>query len=146
MNLRSIPLIPTLIVGLAVVVMIALGFWQLGRADEKELLLAQYRAVSEDAQRIPYPETENALERGVLLCDGDTLRLSDLPPGVGRGGGPKTPAQETSLSIKLRTAQLERELIARALTQTEGNRSQAARLLEISYKALLYKIRDYGLE
>ena len=41
---------------------------------------------------------------------------------------------------------LERALIERALAQTEGNRTQAARLLDISYKALVYKIRGYGLE
>jgi two-component system, NtrC family, response regulator AtoC len=40
---------------------------------------------------------------------------------------------------------LEKELIVQALASSKGNRSQAAKLLEISYKALLYKIRDYGL-
>ena len=37
-------------------------------------------------------------------------------------------------------------LSAAALERSGGNRSQAAKLLEISYKALLYKIRDYELE
>ena len=41
---------------------------------------------------------------------------------------------------------LEALLIRRALSATGGNRSQAARLLDISYKALVYKIRGYGLE
>jgi two-component system response regulator AtoC len=49
------------------------------------------------------------------------------------------------LSIKKRTAALEQSLIQQALQQTKGNRSQAARLLDISYKALVYKIRGYGL-
>ena len=49
------------------------------------------------------------------------------------------------LSIKLRVAQLERELIVKALEQTGGNRTQAAKVLEISYKALVYKIRDFGI-
>lgn len=42
MNLRSIPIIPTLVVLLAVAVMIALGLWQLDRRDQKEALLARY--------------------------------------------------------------------------------------------------------
>ena len=50
------------------------------------------------------------------------------------------------LSIKFHTANLERLLIERALQRTAGNRSQAARLLGISYKALVYKIRGYGLD
>ena len=41
---RKLPLLPTLVVGVAVAIMIALGFWQLRRAGEKEALLAQYRA------------------------------------------------------------------------------------------------------
>ena len=36
-------------------------------------------------------------------------------------------------------------LIRRALEQTKGNRTQAAKLLEISHRALLYKIKDYGI-
>ena len=39
----------------------------------------------------------------------------------------------------------EAEAIARALEQTNWNRKQAAALLKISYKALLYKIRQYGI-
>ena len=46
---RKLPLLPTLVVGIAVAIMIALGFWQLRRAGEKEALLAQYRA----AQNMP---------------------------------------------------------------------------------------------
>ena len=42
--IRKLPLIPTLIVAAAMATMIALGFWQLRRADEKEALLTRYRA------------------------------------------------------------------------------------------------------
>ena len=42
--IRKLPVIPTILVGLAVAVMIGLGVWQIGRAGEKEALLAQYRA------------------------------------------------------------------------------------------------------
>jgi two-component system response regulator AtoC len=40
---------------------------------------------------------------------------------------------------------IESELIRRALKQTGGNRTQASKLLELSHRALLYKIKDYGL-
>ena len=49
------------------------------------------------------------------------------------------------LSIKKATVAIERELIKRALEQTNGNRTKAAELLEISHRALLYKLKDYGL-
>jgi two-component system response regulator AtoC len=40
---------------------------------------------------------------------------------------------------------LERGLISEALERTAGNRTRAAKLLELSHRALLYKIREYGL-
>ena len=52
--IRKLPLIPTLIVGLAVAVMIGLGIWQLQRAQEKEQLLARYRA-AQDLPPISFP-------------------------------------------------------------------------------------------
>ena len=50
------------------------------------------------------------------------------------------------LSVKKHGAILERRLIQKALERTGGNRTRAADLLELSSRALLYKIRDYGLE
>jgi len=55
-------------------------------------------------------------------------------------------ASDSDLSIKRRTASLEAELIRRALEQTGGNRTHACKLLEISHRALLYKMRDYGID
>jgi surfeit locus 1 family protein len=52
--IRRLPLIPTIIVALAAAAMIGLGIWQLGRAREKEALIAQYRA-GQDQPPIAYP-------------------------------------------------------------------------------------------
>lgn len=54
--MRKLPLIPTLLVGLAVAAMIALGFWQLRRADWKEALLARY-AAAEGLPPVAWPAT-----------------------------------------------------------------------------------------
>ena len=54
----------------------------------------------------------------------------------GEGGG---------LSIKKAEEAIEKELIAKALEMTHGNKTKAAELLEISHRALLYKIKEYGL-
>jgi two-component system response regulator AtoC len=82
--------------------------------------------------------------------------VADLPAELRAGPVAPPPAApvvalgdddgEASLSIKAHTAALERHLIVLALARTGGNRTQAARLLELSTKALLYKIRDYGVE
>ncbi len=53
--LKRLPLIPTIVVVAAVVVMIALGFWQLGRADEKAELLVRYAAAGDNAEPVAWP-------------------------------------------------------------------------------------------
>lgn len=93
-------------------------------------------------------ELENAMERAMILSEGDRLGRDDLPPQV-RAAGPGVRTRRASdgdLSIKRQVALLEAELIRRALEQTEGNRTHACRLLEISHRALLYKMKDYGIE
>ncbi len=89
-------------------------------------------------------QLENVVERAMLLAESDQLALEDLPAELNES--PTIAAELDQLSIKKRVAALERELIAKALELTGGNRTQAAKHLEISYKALVYKIRDYGLE
>jgi two-component system response regulator AtoC len=53
---------------------------------------------------------------------------------------------EGDLSVKRRLPALEKTLIARALERCNGNRTRAAELLDLSVRALSYKIHDYGLE
>ena len=92
-------------------------------------------------------ELENCIERGLVLCEGGILGADSLPEAVRRGAGPgrRGPASPESLSIKKGAQELERGLICRALEQTGGNRTHAAKLLEISHRALLYKLKEYRL-
>ena len=89
-------------------------------------------------------ELENVLEQATILAEGSQITERDLPDVVSRDS-PFCPQESESLSIKQAVRRVERGLIERALQETEGNRTAAARLLEISHRALLYKIKDYGL-
>ncbi|MFL5299352.1 MAG: sigma-54-dependent transcriptional regulator [Anaeromyxobacteraceae bacterium] len=94
-------------------------------------------------------ELEHAIERAVVLCDGPVIREDDLPDVV--RAGPAEPAErvvvpEGTLSVKRATRALEEELIRRALQRTGGNRTRAAELLDLSYRALLYKIKEYAID
>ncbi len=92
-------------------------------------------------------ELENVLERAVLLASDPWITPEDLPDSLSRGEeGRSRGAPEDCLSIKRASKRLERDLIRKALDLTQGNRSQAARVLEISRPVLLNKIREYGLE
>jgi two-component system response regulator AtoC len=58
---------------------------------------------------------------------------------------PAPPPDSGALSIKKATREIEADLIRRALGKTQGNRTNAAKLLEISHRALLYKMKEYGI-
>jgi two-component system response regulator AtoC len=95
-------------------------------------------------------QLENVVERAMVLAEGPTITVEDLPDFIQHPEvaveGPMETLPPDELSIKKQTAELERRLISRALQVTDGNRTRAAELLDLSYRALLYKIRDYGLD
>jgi two-component system response regulator AtoC len=94
-------------------------------------------------------QLENVVERAMVLAEGPMVKVEDLPDFIrypeAAIDGPSEALPADELSIKKQTAELERRLIGRALQVTDGNRTKAAELLDLSYRALLYKIRDYGL-
>jgi two-component system response regulator AtoC len=91
-------------------------------------------------------ELENILERGVLLSEGTSLVPAVLPPKLAGGSAGQAFQFSGTLSIRQAGEAMERELIARALESTGGNRTHAAKVLEISLRSLLYKIKEYDLE
>jgi len=93
-------------------------------------------------------ELENALERACALSEGELIKVEDLPPYLRERADthPGLFLPQDELSIKKITRQIEMELIRRALEKTGGNRTQAAKLLEISHRALIYKLKEYGLD
>ena len=55
------------------------------------------------------------------------------------------PSASTDFSLKRGRRALEAQMIRRALHATNGNRTHAAKLLEISHRALLYKLKEYEI-
>jgi DNA-binding NtrC family response regulator len=98
-------------------------------------------------------ELGNFVKRYLVLGD-EKLAINELKPrtdGTGSEFEPAAPRNGSDagggLKSLARTAKdgAEAEAIAKALDETNWNRKQAAALLQISYKALLYKIRQYGI-
>ena len=92
-------------------------------------------------------ELENVMERALVLTERDVISIEDLPDGVRRPApaGPTMEVDTDDLSVKRHGARLERHLIQLALDRTGGNKTQAADLLELSPRALRYKIQEYGV-
>jgi two-component system response regulator AtoC len=92
-------------------------------------------------------ELENSLERAMVLAEKDTLGADDLPERIREAKDPiQLHLTSGELSIKKTARIIEEILIRRALLKTKGNRTRAAEVLEISHRALLYKIKDYHID
>jgi len=98
----------------------------------------------------PWPgnvrELENTIERAMVLAEGDQIVAQDLPERLREARDPvQTQLASGELSVKKTMRIVEEILIRRALQRTKGNRTRAAEVLEISHRALLYKIKDYQI-
>ncbi|HWI41188.1 MAG TPA: sigma-54 dependent transcriptional regulator [Verrucomicrobiae bacterium] len=92
----------------------------------------------------PWPgnvrELENVIERALILSERGVITPKSLPPQFNEQQGTSTRGSEV---VPLREA--EKRAILGALEATGGNRTHAARLLEISLRGLLYKLKEYGI-
>uniref|UniRef100_UPI0040579BAA sigma-54-dependent transcriptional regulator n=1 Tax=Candidatus Electrothrix sp. TaxID=2170559 RepID=UPI0040579BAA len=121
----------------------------------ENLKLPDIQGVSKAAMQYllayPWPgnvrELENVLERAVILAEGEYIEPNNFPDTIHANSSDNTVDFLTGLSsIKEGKKKVEEQLIRQALTKTEGNKSQAAQILEISYPSLLSKIKEYGVE
>jgi len=121
----------------------------LGLSPEAEALMVSYTWPGN------VRELENAMERAVLLAEGELIlpqnlpeRLWSAPPSAATepASVPTRPPAEANLSLKQAIRDLEESYIRAALRRTRGNRTRAAEVLEISHRALLYKIKEYGID
>jgi len=119
----------------------------------------------------PWPgncrELKNAVERAVVLGDGELVRLGDLPPQVAAAtpaavapltapsasyapAPPKGAATRAAPTLPPAGASslraLEKQGILAALSATGGNKAQAAAILEIDRSTLYKKLKEYGIE
>jgi DNA-binding NtrC family response regulator len=94
-------------------------------------------------------ELENTLERAIILCDGDiitpehiVLTQRPVPDSAEQWQleGPLEDVAKRALRI------VETRRIVEALRKTKGNKSKAAEILRVSYKTLLTKVKEYGIE
>ena len=97
-------------------------------------------------------ELENILERALTLCEGDTIEAEDLQlpdhPGNGAAVEAAEPAPEPDDDFALDDylADVERNVVVKALEKTRYNKTAAAQLLGISFRALRYKLKKLDME
>ena len=92
-------------------------------------------------------ELENVVERSMVLSEHNILTTEILPPELLHSTAHSSEElfHWDEFSIKSNSKRLEKQLISKALSETNGNKTRAASLLEISLPALLYKIKEYQI-
>jgi two-component system response regulator AtoC len=122
-------------------------------AQSRETLGKPVRGIADDAlarlvaHRWPgnVRELENVIERAVILAQSDQVGVAELPANLAQGDAADADAAAGDLSLRRARRAAESEMIRRALRETDGNRTRAARLLGISHRALLYKLKEYEI-
>jgi len=101
-------------------------------------------------------QLENAMERMVLMAEGERIEVPDLPEEIrgqlaglisGEGGAGSDSGDSGSLKdiVRRRTQSLEKQLIEEALSETSGNVTRAAEKLGLSRKGLQLKMKELGV-
>jgi two-component system response regulator AtoC len=98
-------------------------------------------------------ELKNAIERVMILAEGDRVASTYLPIHISKGGMIPVPLNEESAGSEMQLPDggislynVERDLIQKALEHAHGNKTTAARLLQITRDTLRYKVKKYKLE
>ena len=114
-------------------------------APETERLLLEWRWPGN------VREVANALERAVTLCRGDVIGPDELPEPI-RARGVAAPAAavapqlpEAGLDLQAHLDAIERGFLERALERSGGVKTEAARLLALSFRSLRYRLAKFGI-
>lgn len=95
-------------------------------------------------------ELQNIIERAVTLERSSLITLDSLPPGlVDHSSSPTASAArlpEGGVDLEEVVAELERTMIEQALERTDGNRTEAAKLLGISFRSMRYRLQKLGID
>jgi two-component system response regulator AtoC len=131
-------------------------------ADFNKSTFKNVQGISDDALRLlrqyEWPgnvrELRNVIERAMILCSGDMIHVGDLPaeivsmePSMAFEGNvvPIPPVAE-GIDMEAMVSGIKKRMMMEALAQTQGNKSQAARLLGLSRDQLNYGLKKYGLQ
>ena len=95
-------------------------------------------------------ELENMIERAVTLSTTDWLALDAFPNLIGLQGAEQSPSTvghlpESGLDLERHLEEYERSILIKALERTGGNRTEAARLLGVSFRSMRYRLSKLGI-
>ncbi len=91
-------------------------------------------------------QLESAIERAILLAEGDQITLEDLPTEVRQDVGPASEGAFKLPAEGINFEDVERNLITQAMEQTDYNITKAAKLLGLTFRTLQYRLEKFGIK
>jgi DNA-binding NtrC family response regulator len=91
-------------------------------------------------------QLESAIERAILLCEGDLITIEDLPLEVRQEAGPSAPGMFKLPPEGISFEDVERDLIMQAMEQTDYNITKSAKLLGLTFRTLQYRLEKFGIK
>jgi two-component system response regulator PilR (NtrC family) len=97
-------------------------------------------------------ELANVVERAVTLADGPEIGVADLPPALRAPAGAPGPASaraelpDGGMDLQAHLDEIERRLLEQALARAGGVKTDAARLLSLTFRSLRYRLAKYGID
>jgi DNA-binding NtrC family response regulator len=91
-------------------------------------------------------QLESAIERAILLAEGDKITLEDLPTEVRQDVGPASEGAFKLPAEGINFEDVERNLITQAMEQTDYNITKAAKLLGLTFRTLQYRLEKFGIK
>jgi DNA-binding NtrC family response regulator len=91
-------------------------------------------------------QLESAIERAILLAEGDQITLEDLPTEVRQDAGPTAEGAFKLPAEGINFEDVERNLITQAMEQTDYNITKAAKLLGLTFRTLQYRLEKFGIK
>ena len=91
-------------------------------------------------------QLESAIERAILLCEGDLITIDDLPLEVRQEAQPAAEGAFKLPSEGINFEEVERDLLTQAMEQTDYNITKAAKLLGFTFRTLQYRLEKFGIK
>jgi len=91
-------------------------------------------------------QLESAIERAILLCEGDQITVEDLPSEVRQEAGPAAEGAFKLPAEGINFEDVERHLITQAMEQTDYNITKSAKLLGLTFRTLQYRLEKFGIK
>jgi DNA-binding NtrC family response regulator len=91
-------------------------------------------------------QLESAIERAILLSEGDLITAEDLPTEVRQEVGPASDGAFKLPAEGINFEEVERNLITQAMEQTDYNITKAAKLLGLTFRTLQYRLEKFGIK